>query len=333
MQPSILVTGGTGFLGSYLLRQLLQDGQIKIRALRRPSSKMDLVADIVDQIEWVEGDVLDIFALEDALEGIHKVYHCAAVVSFDPRDRENMQRINVEGTANVVNLCLDLGIEKLLYVSSIAALGRIKPGQTLDEKSAWQASPYNTHYGISKFLAEQEVWRGITEGLNGVIINPSIILGPSRWDEGSAKFFPMIHQGFKFYPVGNSGLVDVRDVAAMMIQLMDGPISEERFIANGADLTYQHFFTLIAQALGVVPPKIRLSAFLKNLSWRMAWLQARFSSKRPLITAETARQSALTFHFSNQKSIDTLEFQYRPIEQTIAETAKSYVASLAKSKA
>jgi nucleoside-diphosphate-sugar epimerase len=333
MQPTILVTGGTGFLGSHLLRQLLQAGQTEIRALRRSNSKMDQVADIANRIEWVEGDVLDIFSLEDALVGIRKVYHCAAVVSFDARDREQMQLINVEGTANVVNLCLDLGIEKLLHVSSVAALGRIKPGTELDEKSSWQTSPYNSQYGVTKFLAEQEVWRGMAEGLSAVIINPSIILGPGRWDEGPAKFFPLIHKGFRYYPAGTTGIVVVQDVAAMMIQLMDGPYTEERFIANAGNLSYSEFFRLIAQALQVKAPSVRLNAFLKGLSWRMAWLQARISGDRPLVTQETARQSALTFYFSNKKSIDVLGFSYTPIEQTIAATAQQYLSDINSTKA
>lgn len=333
MQPTILVTGGSGFLGSHLLRQLLQAGNSDIRALRRSTSKMDLVADIADQIEWVEGDILDIFSLEDALTGIRKVYHCAAVVSFDLRDREQMQRINVEGTANVVNLCLDLGIEKLLHVSSVAALGRIKPGTELDEKSTWQTSPYNSQYGVTKFLAEQEVWRGMAEGLNAVIINPSIILGTGRWDEGPAKFFPLIHQGFRYYPAGTTGIVDVQDVVTMMIQLMNGSYTEERFIANAGNLPYSEFFRLIAQSLKVKPPSVRLNGFLKSLSWRMAWLQSRITGHRSLVTQETARQSALTFYFSNKKSIDVLGFAYTPIEQTIAATAQQYLSDINSIKA
>ena len=172
----ILVTGATGFLGAYLLRQLVTQGHA-IRALRRANSPMHLVEDIADLVEWVEADILDIVALETAFEGVTHVYHCAAMVSFHPRDVDRMMKINVEGTANIVNLSLSFGVQKLVHVSSIAAVGRSKERPQLDESSKWTTSKLNTNYAISKYMGEQEVWRGHAEGLAVGIVNPAIILG------------------------------------------------------------------------------------------------------------------------------------------------------------
>ena len=185
---SILVTGGTGFVGSYLLRYLVQQGYTQIGAIKRPNSPMDLVEEIKDKIKWIEGDVLDIFSLEDALKGVQQLYHCAAVVSYSPKDFKQMMKVNVEGTANVVNLALEAGIKKMLYVSSIAALGKTEKTLWVDEQADWIPSKSNSQYSISKYLSEMEVWRGMAEGLRAAIVNPSVILGSGFWDAGTANF-------------------------------------------------------------------------------------------------------------------------------------------------
>ncbi len=318
------MTGGTGFLGAYLLRQLLAEDYGPIRAIYRSSSTFELVQPFKDQVEWMECDLGDILGLEAAMENVGRVYHCAGLVSFDPRDRKALFQVNVQGTANVVNASLAADVEKLLHVSSIAAIGRSRPGQTLNESISWEPSPYNSRYGQSKQLAEREVWRGQAEGLSTVIINPSIILGSGLWGHGPQRFFPLLAKGFPFYPMGNTGLVDVRDVVRMMTGLMNSLIENERFIANAETRDYRDFFNQIAVALEVPPPSRAVRPWMQSLVWRAAWIQSRLKGVRPFITRETARQSGLKFYFDPGKSQDRLSFEYRPIVETISETAIAF---------
>lgn len=329
LNKNVLVTGGTGFLGSYLIRYLLRKGY-QVRGIKRANSSFDLVAEVKDQVEWIDGDILDVPFLEEVMEGMDQVYHCAAMVSFDPRDIEKMMLINVEGTANVVNTALYLGIEKMLHVSSIAAIGRIKKQQPISEKTKWQRSKYNTNYAISKFLAEQEVWRGQAEGLNVVVINPATILGSGFWDRSTVRLFKQVEDGLAFYPTGGTGYVDVRDVARMSIQLMEATISGQRFIANGENYSYQDFFSFTAKALNKKAPFIRVSPLIRHLAWRFEWLRSRLTGKRPLITKETALQSSRQNVYINKKSVQLLNFEYTPITQTIQEVAEQLTAAKTK---
>jgi dihydroflavonol-4-reductase len=320
----ILVTGGTGFLGSYLIRLLLQKGY-KVRALRRASSAMDLVQEVAGQVEWAEADVTDIVALEDAFQGVTHVMHCAAISSFHPRDAERLKRTNVNGTANVVNLALDFGIQKLIHVSSIAAFGRSKERPRLDETSKWIQSPDNSRYAISKYLSEQEVWRAHTEGLPVAIINPAVILGSGFWDAGSPRFFSQIDQGLKFWPIGRSGFVDVRDVAQFMLLLLESDITGQRYILNAENKSFQELFKLIASALDVKPPSIKVTPLLAEVAWRVEWLKEKLLGAEPVVTKESARSSVSGFYYENQKSLMVPGFQYRPLEQTIRETAAQFL--------
>lgn len=291
---------------------------------------MALVAEVAHQIEWVEGDILDIFALEEAMEGAQQVYHCAAVVSYSPQDTKMIHQVNVDGTTNVVNAALDMGVEKLVHVSSIAALGRTPKTISLDEAAEWHSNNSNTRYAISKYHAEMEVWRGIAEGLNAAIVNPSIILGSGFWDKGPANFFKKVWNGLRFYPPGTSGFVDVRDVARFTVQLMESNISAQRFILNADNWKYERLFSTIAEMLDKKPPNIKANAFLRSLAWRIEWLKSKISGKRPIITRETANNSAKTIFYKNEKSLSTFNFQYMPLEKTIAETARQFQAATEK---
>lgn len=323
-QHLVLVTGGTGFLGAYLIRLLLQKGY-RVRALRRAQSSMDLVQAFADQVDWAEADVTDIVALEDAFKDVAAVFHCAAMVSFHPKDVFNMMRINVEGTANIVNLALEFGVKKLIHVSSIAALGRSKERPKLDENSKWVQSKGNSQYAISKYASEQEVWRGHAEGLPVAIVNPSIILGSGYWEQGSAKFFKQIDDGLKFCPVGCSGFVDVRDVAQFMVLLLESDISGERYILNAQDITFRDFFTQIAQALGKTPPPITVSPLLAEVAWRVEWLKEKILGIDPMVTKESARSSVSKYYYANEKSKSVFNFKYRGLNDSIRETAAQYV--------
>ncbi|MFN4253971.1 MAG: NAD-dependent epimerase/dehydratase family protein [Saprospiraceae bacterium] len=321
-----LVTGGTGFLGSYLLRELVAKG-CRVRALRRASSQMDLVRDVADRVEWAEGDVNDLWALEEALRGVTHVYHCAAMVSFHPRDVRNMMKINVEGTANIVNLCLETGVRKLVHVSSIAAVGRTKERPQLDETSKWVDGPLNTNYAISKHLSEMEVWRGHAEGLPVGIVNPAIILGAGRWHEGSARFFKQVFDGLKFCPVGRSGFVDVRDVARFMVSLMDSGISGQRYILSADSWSYRQFFDAVAASLQVPAPGIRVEPWLAEVAWRVEWLKEKLTGIQPMVTRESARTSVNSFFYGNEKSRSVFGFEYRPLAETIAEVGAQFLAA------
>lgn len=320
----VLVTGGTGFVGSYLLRLLAQRGW-RVRALRRPDSPMDLVQDLAAQVEWFEADVTDIVALEDAFEGVTHVCHCAAMVSFHPRDKRRMMQVNVEGTANIVNLALDFGVKKLVHVSSIAAIGRTKERPDLDEQSKWVTSKNNSQYAISKYLGEQEAWRGHFEGLPTAIVNPAIILGSGFWDSGSARFFKQLDAGLPFWPIGRSGFVDVRDVAQFMLLLLEGEVVGERFILNAQNMPYRDFFNQIAQELGRTPPRIRVAPWLSEVAWRVEWLKEKLLGVPPIVTKESARSSVSQFRYDNQKSLGLSGFSYRPLADTVRETAAQYL--------
>ncbi len=326
-QTPILVTGATGFIGAHLLQQLLSAGYTRIRGMRRSSSPMELVAPFRDQVEWAEADLLDPFSLEEAMQGIQVVFHCAAVVSFDPAEAKAMMRANVEGTANVVNTALHLGTEHLIYLSSVAAVGRSKNGATLSEQSKWERSPLNTRYAISKFQGEQEVWRGQAEGLKVAVANPSIVLGSGYWDSGPPRFFQTVWDGISFYPAGTTGLVDVRDVACFMQLLMEQGHSGQRFILNAAHYPYRKLLSEIAEALGKPAPGLKAGWLLRNLAWRASWIQSRLTGQAPFLTRETAKNSSLSFYYKNDRSLQVPGFAYTPISQTIADTAAEFLRS------
>ncbi len=329
VKKKILITGATGFIGAYLLHYLIQKGESSIRALRRPASPMDLVAGTEDQVEWVEGDLLDTTSLEDAMQGISKVYHCAALVSFHQGNSAQMIRINQEGTANVINIALALNVEKLLHVSSIAAIGRHKNENIINEDTKWQRNNWNSPYAISKHLAEMEVWRGIAEGLNAVIVNPSNVLGSGFWEgrTSTSEFFTRVWKGMPFYPRGTTGFVDVRDVARFMHFLMESDISNQRFILNGENLPFKQVLFKIADVLRVRRPFIEVNPLIRETAWRVAWLLSKITGNAPFITKQTARYSARTFFYKNDKSLAAVPVRYTPIEQTIKETGEQFIRS------
>ena len=315
----ILVTGGAGLLGKELIRQLLLQGK-PVRAIYNRTELVDFNNANLQQMQC---DILDVVGLEEAMKGIEQVYHCAAVISFNPRRKEQMFKINIEGTANVVNAALDAGVRKLVYVSSVAALGRIRENEPISESMNWTEETSNSAYGQSKYLAEMQVWRGIGEGLNAVIINPVIILGAGNWNGGSSQIFKNVYNEFPWYTNGSTGFTDVRDVVKAMIELMNSDIVAERFIISAENRTYADVFNLIAKAFGKKPPHKKVTPLLAKIVWRLEAIKSFFTGKDPLLTKETAATAMTKASFDNSKLKKYLpEFTYRKLEDCITDTCK-----------
>lgn len=323
----ILVTGGTGLVGSHLLEQLISSGK-KVRAIRRKSSQNIFSENFSEKIEWVEGDVLDITSLKDAMQGVEQVYHCAGVVSFSPNEKNNIMKVNVDGTANMVNIALENKIKKMVQVSSMAALGRTEHQQLIDENTQWEESKLNSNYAISKRLGEMEMWRGMTEGLNGVIVNPSVILGAGDWANGALRFFGRVKKGMPFYSTHTTGFVDVRDVAKTMIALMESNISNERFIITAENWSYQQLFNEIADNFGMKRPSVKISPLLSSLAWRLEKIRKMITGGTPLVTRETARTVLNSFLYSNAKIKNALNYEFIPMKQTIKETCEQFLQEI-----
>ena len=326
----ILVTGATGFVGSYIVRELFIRGYSNIHALKRESSRLDLLEDIIDSITLVDADLLDLMALNEILEGIEVVIHTAAMVSFRPRDKKSLMKTNVEGTANLVNLCLDRGIKRFVHLSSIAALGRKVSGDIIDEASEWEASDNNSDYAVSKYLSEMEVWRAIAEGLDALIINPSMILGAGFWENGTGEIFSRVYKGLPFYPTGTNGYVDVRDVAKMTVMLMESEITGERFICSDASIKHQQILSNIAGAMGKSPPSIRISkAMIRILSVFIdifSWL----SGGRSNLSSQSLKNAAFDSFYDNSKFLRKFDYHYIPIDKTIEDTTALFLESQEK---
>ena len=245
------------------------------RAIRRSAKLPFWISDtILNKVEWVEGDVLDIVSLEDAMEGIDTVIHSAAIVSFAKKDRKEMYKVNVDGTANVVNVALEKNVRRLIHISSVAALGRTANGGHVNEEKKWEESKINTHYAISKFKAELQTWRGLNEGLEGVILNPSTILGYGDWHSSSCAIFKNIYNGFKWYTAGINGFVDVEDVAKATLLLMESNITEQRYIVNGDSWDFRKLQDAIADGFGKKRPSKLATPFLMGIAWRVEKIKA-----------------------------------------------------------
>lgn len=344
-QGPVLVTGATGMLGSCLTGLLLDKGY-QVRALYRNHRRLDRFDENLrfyypehhrfsGQIDWYEADLLDCSSLLEAIKGISVVFHTAAMVSFDPADRNAMLHNNVHGTANLVNAAVSEQVPRFIHVSSIAALGPSENGKPVDEDCHWIAGKKNSGYSISKFHSEMEVWRGIEEGLQAVIVNPSVILGPGDWKSGSPSFFDSIYKRLKFYPLGASGFVDVRDVARAMLLLAGEAqfkkASGKRYLLNAANLSYQSLFAQMAGALGVAAPSIATRNWMLSAGWRLALLWSKLTGTKPLITKESVSAAAHTVQYSGERIVHDFGFEYRNIESTIAEIATLYLNSCSQS--
>jgi nucleoside-diphosphate-sugar epimerase len=313
----ILITGCNGLIGSFITRNLLSK-KYYIRALKRPSGDLSLIGDVVNKIDWVEGDVTDINILEKSLKGIETVIHCAALVSFSSQDRKKLFKINAEGTANIINASLNRGVKEFIHISSVAALGRKKNLTHINENSVWENSDYNTNYAISKYQAELEAWRGMEEGLNVTVLNPSVVLGPGDWEKGSTKIFQYVWNQGKFYSEKKLNFVDVRDISDVVEQLVANEKAYgKRFILNGGQISYKDFFDKVANNFNKKAPYIKAKPWLGELAWRLGALKTFFTGKPSLITKETVKLSQQNFSYDNSKICDFLNFHFRTADETI----------------
>ena len=336
----ILVTGGTGLVGSHLLFKLVNENE-KVRAIYRREKTLKRVKhvfsyysnaaeNLFEKIEWVEADINNIPKLQVAFKGITHVYHCAAFVSFEPDKYRTLRKININGTANIVNLCLSNTIEKLCYVSSIAAIGHHNnPEKLIDEKTAWNPEDDNSVYAITKYGAELEVWRGTQEGLDAVIVNPGIILGAGYWNGGSSgNLFKQIYEGMRYYVNGVAGYVDVWDVVNTMHQLMISDIKNESYILVSENLSFKTFQTKTAKALDVKPPNKEAKPWLLHIAWRLDWLQFKLFGKRRRLSKQAAKSAVSIAKYDNSKLKNALNFEFKPIDEAINEISTLYLKDL-----
>ncbi len=316
----VLVTGGAGLLGNELIRQLLSAGK-EVTAIYNNTPLDDIT---FNGLKVIKCDILDVIELEEAMKGIDELYHCAGKVSFAPGKADQLYKINVEGTANIVNAAIDAGVKKMVHVSSVAALGRIRKNETINENMQWTEETSNSKYGQSKFMGEMEVWRGISEGLNAVIVNPTIIFGNGNWEDSSTKIFKSVYNEFPWYTEGTTGFVDVKDVARAMILLMESGISSERFIISAENKSYKEVFDIIADAFKKKRPTKRVTAFLASFMWRWELVKSKFTNSDPLVTKETAATAMAKVKFDNTKLKKYFpSFQYSNLNLTIENTCRA----------
>lgn len=330
----ILVTGGTGLIGSHLLLKLAQKNS-KIRAIYRDISKLEQVKTVFsyysksaetlfNTIDWVEADITDIPALESAFKNITHVYHCAGLISFALNDFKKLKKVNIEGTANVVNLCISNSIKKLCHISSIAALGTAT-NKHITEETHWNPETDNSVYAISKYGGEIEVWRGSREGLDVIIINPGVVLGPGFWKSGSGKLFSKIRNGFNYFVTGSTGYVAVNDTVDAMALLMEKPIKNERYILVGENLSFKNIAKKIAYKLNVTPPRIEVKSYMLQIAWRLDWLK-HLLFRTPRVLSKTTANTALNKeHYSSDKIKRDLGFKFTPIDNAINTTCAIYL--------
>ena len=341
LKPDILVTGGTGLVGAHLLVHLLTKGY-KVRALYRPTSDLEKVKNVFsyyskdsetlfNTIEWVLGDINDVPSLEKAFIGIKYVYHCAAVVSFRRKDEALMRKVNIEGTANMVNLALHYSIRKFCYVSSIATLDKNENStHVIDETNEWNPENNNYDYAISKYGGEMEVWRASQEGLPVIIVHPGVILGSGFWQYNTGNFFTNAAKNFAYYTTGVTGFVGVKEVVSSMVLLMESSIQNDHFILVAENRSFYYVMTQISLAIHTKPPHIKVTPLLAEIAWRLACLRAFTTGKPPLITKHSAKASQQEYHYSSQKIQKALGSTFPDIQESIQEYATHFLKDSVK---
>ncbi|HEY8367519.1 MAG TPA: NAD-dependent epimerase/dehydratase family protein [Bacteroidia bacterium] len=330
----IVLTGASGFLGAHILQNLLASGY-KVRAIIRANSDLSFAKRVVEKygnaadwnkIDWFEADILDYFSLERAFEGATTVIHAAAMVSFWEKDRAQMYKVNVDGTANVVNACLYCKVKELVYISSIAALGRSDLDEPISEKTPWKNSPDNSWYALSKNAGEREVWRGTEEGLPAIILNPGVIIGYAEWNKSSGKIFSQIKKGIPYYTSGANGFVDVKDVCKALIALLQSEVRNERFVLVSETVPFKKMIEVIASELKVKAPQKEISPLLLKIAVKLSGIWAKISGKEPILSSELAKTSQKQSQYLNTKIQETIHFKFTPVEDSLRRTAQEFEA-------
>ena len=325
------VTGANGLLGSYIIRKLI-DENVLFTAFKRKSSDTSLLEDVADKIKWRDLDLLDPVSMDDALQGVTAVIHTAAMVSFNPKHAGAISRVNTEGTRNIVNACLAHNIQRFVYISSVGALGRVKGQTQIDEKNKWVENSLHSTYATSKYLAELEVFRGQEEGLRTVILNPSVILAPADWSKSSAQLFKYVWNERRFYIDGSINYVDVRDVAAAAWLLLNSGMENERFIVSAGAMSFKELFDAIALRLDKKSPMIKLSKNFLKIVTGIEGLRASVCRSEPLITRDTARLAGTYFLYQNNKIKNSLQFEFKTLDNTLDWCCRYYMQKFALKK-
>ncbi|QLE01062.1 NAD-dependent epimerase/dehydratase family protein [Galbibacter sp. BG1] len=328
----ILVTGGTGLIGAHLLLALAQKEE-KVKAIYRTKEKIALVKDFFTaegfasyfgNIEWQHADITDIPALESAFVNVTHVYHCAGLISFDPSDYKILRKTNIEGTANIVNLCIANQIEKLCHLSSIATLGKKPAKEPIDETAYWNPEAANNAYAITKYGGEMEVWRGTQEGVNSVILNPGVVLGEGFKDSPSNAFFKKVKNGLSYYPPGGTAFVDVKDVVESLLKGMNSNITKERFLVIAENVTYKYIFDTIAEALKSKKPSKKIRKWQLSILWRIDWFLSLLPWKKRQLTKIGAHLLLIHTRYSNHRAKEKLQLEFTAIAETIQRIASKY---------
>lgn len=334
----ILVTGGTGLVGAHLLLHLLENGEDKVRAIYRNQKHISKTkslfehykkSDLFSKINWIEADILDIPSLEIAFQNIDYVYHCAALISFNPDDESQLRKVNIEGTANIVNFCIDKNIKKLCHVSSIATLGDLTKNESqITEETEWNPELLHSDYAITKYGAEMEIWRGKQEGLEVVIVNPGVIFGPYPklwdWNQGSGKFFTSINKGLPFYSAGSTGFIAVTDVVKTMFFLMNSEINGERFILISENKTFKEIIDIIADKIGAKKPTIEVKPWMINLAWRIDWLFSKVFRTKRKISKISSKSIQTNEIISDEKIKKIIDFKFENIDACLEKVALTF---------
>lgn len=319
-----------------MLFELVNSG-LGVRALQRETSSTQVVKDLFtfyspngeqlfNSIEWVTGNIIDITSLDSCMKGCTAVFHCAALVSFSASDYQKLLEVNSEGTANVVNMALSLGVKEFYYVSSVAAIGRNSKTQHVSELTEWEPSVENSGYAVSKHNAEMEVWRGGEEGLSVAIVNPTIVLGPGRTDHSSGTLFKAVASGQRYYTEGENGFVDARDVAFALKRLYDEKLFGERYVLVGENLSYRKVADAMAEHLNKSKPSIKAGKWATSLAWRLLWIAGKFTGKNPVLTKESARSSHRVTTYENKKVREELGITFHTVDQAVKNASAFFQA-------
>ena len=320
----ILVTGATGFIGSHLMCHLAEKDIFPVAMYRHESNKKRVwklfqfkftdAEERYDKITWRKGDFRDFPSLDAVFEGISHVYHCAGYISLAQRDVKKLLEINEKGSAYLVDLCLSHSIKKLIYISSIAALGNDPSASIIDENTPWDKNTDKTPYAYSKYGGEMEVWRGMEEGLNAVIINPAIVLGKGSPIEIILQRFK---KGLRWYTPGNKAFVNIQDVIMVMDELMHSNIKGERFILVAENWTGKAVAQNILKAGNYNLSVISIPKGFFYFFWALEYLIEFLGIRKRFLTSAMIKGQYHQKIINGEKIKLFIDFGYSPISKLI----------------